>query len=332
MTTDRRLDEPRAPVHRFVVPPLSGPPTGGTRYNAELVAALRRRGASVIVAETYEGSDDLTWVDSLFLPQFSAWAQRGPLGLLTHYLPTLVRVGARPPREALTEVERSALRCAHGFVVPSPWLAAELVALDVPTARIGVVEPGVRASARPAPGRNGGPLTAVLVANLTPGKGVAPLLEALATRSTTGFVLRIVGSPEMDPAYADRCRSAAAPLGRAVVFEGSQPAETCLQRVRGADLLLSASRMESYGMAIADARACGVPVLARRGGNVDNLVSATAGGVLVEDVVELAEAFVALAADRRALERRLAAARAHAPARSWDTAADAFVSAAARLR
>jgi glycosyltransferase involved in cell wall biosynthesis len=88
------------------------------------------------------------------------------------------------------------------------------------------------------------------------------------------------------------------------------------------NLLLSASRMESYGMALGEARALGLPIIALRGGNTAALVLAGAGGELLENDVELGRACVRLCRDGAEHARRLALAHAERLAeRSWSQAA-----------
>src|SRR5581483_1295382 len=94
-----------------------------------------------------------------------------------------------------------------------------------------------------------------------------------------------------------------------------------------ADVLVSASRMESFGMALAEARALGVPILARAGGNAASLVDFASGGELCSDDAQLAHALVALAQDRDELRARAARAARHRLVRSWHDAAAEFVAA-----
>ena len=307
----------------LVVPALDGPVTGGTRFNAELVAALRRAGHDVVVGEVPSG-DGMAWVDTLFMDRVAAWAKRGPVGLLTHWLPSLVRVGPDVAFAALEPAEQGALRSAAAFVVPSPFMREALQRLGVRPEQIGIVEPGSEGEVvERVPGR---PLRVVLVGNVTEGKGVVELLTAL--RGVEGVALRVVGSLSMDRAYAERVRAAA--VGLDVTFEGAVPHGRCLSIVAGSDVLVSASRMESYGMAIADARACGVPVVARAGGNVGELVDARTGGEVVADVAGVGEVLGQLASDRTEVERRTGLARANRRRRSWDETAADFVGFARR--
>lgn len=302
----------------LVVPPLDGPVTGGTRFNAQLVAALRRAGHEVVVRGEPSGVG-MAWVDTLFMDRVAAWSDRAPVGLLTHWLPSLVRVGEGVAMEELGDDERATLRSAAAFVVPSPFMREVLMRLGVAAERIGIVEPGSAGELRAR--RSADRLRAVLVGNVTEGKGVLELVEAL--RGSEGISLRIVGSMTADAAYADRVRAAVE--GMDVELVGAVPHERCLAIVSESDVLVSASRMESYGMAIADALACGVPVVARRGGNVANLVSADAGGELVTDAEGVAAALRRLALRGDEVARRTKLAYEHRRIRSWDAVAEDFV-------
>lgn len=299
----------------LVVPSLDGPVTGGTRFNGQLVAALRRAGHEVIVRDDPSG-EGMAWVDTLFMDRVATWSERAPVGLLTHWLPSLVRVGEGVALDALEDDERAALRSASAFVVPSPFMRDVLQRLGADG--IGIVEPG--AEGKPVVHEREGQLRAVLVGNVTEGKGVLELIEAL--RGVSGVCLRVVGSITADRAYAERVRAAAE--GMDVELVGSVPHDQCLSIVAESDVLVSASKMESYGMAIAEARACGVPVVARRGGNVGNLVHSDAGGELVPDAVGVATALRRLASAGEELARRTTLAHEHRRTRSWDAAAEDF--------
>jgi glycosyltransferase involved in cell wall biosynthesis len=115
-------------------------------------------------------------------------------------------------------------------------------------------------------------------------------------------------------------------LARRVSLCGAQSPEETAAALARAELLVSASRMESYGMALAEARVVGVPILACAGGNARAHVAPEAGGQLVPDVPALARACLELARAPERLRERIEQARAHAlPARSWHSAAQDFL-------
>ena len=273
--------------HVFVLPPLGGAISGGTLYNRHLVAELRARGHAVEVVPRVEDADGFAWVDSLFLPEAHAHWHTRPLGLLAHYLPSLVETPSGLTTDALRTDERAALEHARAVVCPSPWMAEMLRSLGATS--VHVAPPALPAEARPSLAAPTGPPRLVLVGAVTPGKGLLPLLRSLAAHPPqAAWTLDVVGSLDATPDYASTCRSAA--HGLPVVFHGVLQPHACLASVATAHALVSASVMESYGMAIAEAMACGVPVLARDGGNVRALVERTPAGLVVEDATALADA------------------------------------------
>jgi glycosyltransferase involved in cell wall biosynthesis len=335
----------------FVVPDLHGPATGGTLYNRRLIEALEAQGGAPAVMSAARAlpvigrhPPRVYWVDTLFLDAFTTLADAAykgsAVGLLMHYLPTLVTAGEKPGLEALSSVERTALIRARWLLVPSPYLADELQALDVPEHRIIVVEPGV--DVRPPADSTTSRSTrrtsvhAVIVANLVEGKGVLPFLRALdrAMHSSDTLHVKVIGSLQMQPAHAGACAllvSRSSRLRTRVELLGSCSPDVCIETLAQADVLISASRMESYGMALAEARALGLPIVARSGGNAAAHVAPESGGQLLADDTALAEACLALSRDPAELALRKRRARSRACARGWDLAAREFVDRTARL-
>ena len=326
----------------FVAPDASTPISGGTRYDRELLAALDRAGVACAVvdlagARSLQGGFDFHWVDSLYLDAFGELAARlRPIGLVLHYLPSLLQYGSELAPSQLTTAERDALALADGFLVPSAYMAGVLERLLGASASarapILVVEPGceVRPAATAAPVDG---VRALMIANLVENKGVLELLEALrdALRSDDAFELRIVGGARHEPAYAERCRRFAERLPGRIVLEGELPPELVEGRLHASNLMLSASKMESYGMALAEAKAAGIPIIARDAGNARAHVAV---GEIVANVDELAERAVALSRSpdvhRAWLARAQELALASRP-RSWADAARELASGAARV-
>lgn len=331
----------------FVVPPLHGPTTGGTLYNRCLLRALGEQGEppevlSLAQARVALGMPEprrrTVWVDSLWLDALPELVARASppcrVGLLTHYLPVLVAHGERPSPALVSKAERAALEHAQAFVATSEYLAHELHALGVERERVWVVSPGTELPVTPYPpsSEDHEPLRAVVLANVVEGKEILPLLQALARhlRPDDALELGVVGSPQLDPAYAEACTAVVAtePALRARVrWHGGLDYPACIEALLHADLLLSASRMESYGMALADARACGRPILARPGGNVAAHVDPRAGGQLVPDVDALARACLSLTRDRPQLRERQQRAWARRAGQPWSVSADQLRSA-----
>jgi glycosyltransferase involved in cell wall biosynthesis len=278
------------------------------------------------------GRDDL-WVDSLYLEAVPGLAREAPgrVHLCLHYLPSLVEHGGGWTPALLGEVERAALREARSILVPSAWLGRVIAQTGALSGRCCVVEPGVDLGATPSPpAASRGQLCAVMVANVVPGKGVLPFLLALeqALRDPAQLIFTIVGSLTAAPAYAESCReavAASATLARVVRFAGSLSPRATQGVIAGADVLLSASRMESYGMALAEARALGIPIVAREGGNAGAHVSARAGGAAFDGDDALARELVFLAERRDELDARRRRAWECRRVREWRDAARDFM-------
>ena len=179
---------------------------------------------------------------------------------------------------ALERSERAALAAMRAVVVTSPRTADTLVSLmSVPAGAITVALPGVD-DAPIAPGSRDGVLRLLCVGTVVPRKGQALLVDALS--GVPGrWELTIVGSLETDPATADRLRAVIGEtrLGERVHLVGELSSEALSVHYDASDLLVSASFYEGYGMALAEALARGLPIVAAAGGAVADTVPSAAG-------------------------------------------------------
>jgi glycosyltransferase involved in cell wall biosynthesis len=321
----------------FVVPALDGPLTGGTLYNRGLLAALGRSirldvlDLSAPALGSALATASVTWLDSLYLHAAPALKRQasGKVGLLLHYLPSFVARGRAATPSELSAEERGALSSADAFLVTSAFMRDAIEALVAPKKAILVVEPGVCAEPSPTMPEASAELSVVVVGNVVPGKGIEAWLRALeATLGVSDRVrVSIVGSLTLAPDYAERCQrlvSGSAQLRERVVFLGSLSQPETWAVLAESELFVSASRMESYGIALAEARVIGVPILAVNAGNAAAHVTAEGGGELLDDDAALARACLDLARNRALSRERLGKARARArlvPARSWSDAA-----------
>jgi glycosyltransferase involved in cell wall biosynthesis len=215
--------------------------------------------------------------------------------------------------------ERDVLWAAAAVVTTSAWARRRLLELHaLPADRVHVAEPGVEPAGL-APGTaTGGAL--LCVAAVTPGKGHDVLLDALATIADLPWSCSCVGSLDRDPAYAESL-----PRDR-VHFLGPRVGAELDRCYAEADLVVLASREESYGMVITEALARGLPVVVTEvGGVTEALGHGTDGarpGLLVapEDPTALGRALRAWLGDAglRARLRRTARER-RASLTGWAT-------------
>ena len=158
------------------------------------------------------------------------------------------------------------------------------------------------------------------VGRLVPAKNHVRLLEALRLGLDRGHRLALVVVGDGPEAVRVEAAVARLGLGQAVTLAG--PSRDVPDALAALDLFVLSSDREGHPLAILEAQAAGVPVVAvRAGGTAEALAryGAATGGVLVEpDARALADAICALDADRASLARMGAFARRHA-ARNFDT-------------
>ena len=299
----------------FVLPPESHLISGGNLYNQHIISALdalrptrpvppvRVLSPEAWAQEVRQGRAGVFLVDSLCLAALQACLPQKQPGqrflLIVHHLPSLEPdIDARDPALAL---ERAVLPHVDGFLATSAYTRDMLVqrGLDaVPTATVPPALPARDIPPLAYPGRFCG----LMVGNLIQRKAVLALLEALAARVTPAdrFDLDIAGRLDLDPDYAARCAQRVAQtevLREAVRIRGPVPYEDMDACYRRASVLVSAARMETYGMALQEARRYGLPILAHDGGNTRNHFEDGKNGHLYASIDALADGCVALMRD-----------------------------------
>ena len=316
----------------FVLPKWSDRPSGGNVYNESLLEALSRfAGVATLAADGFrnavlQGAPGNYLVDTLDLDASDVIESRAPgqrFVLVVHFLPSLDP--DRTPSDVDLLRERSALRRFDAFVVTSAFTRAHLERLGLPPERIVIVRPATEAAPGPFVPLTL-PIRSLVVGNLIALKGIAELLGCLDARTRPGdaYALDVFGRSDIDPAHALACtdlvaRSAA--LAARVTFRGAVPHADLARELDRAHVFVSASRMETFGLALAEARARGVFALAVDGGNAAEHVAGGAG-LLFPTVPALADGLLELVRDPGRLDALRRQARA-APrlVGTWDDAA-----------
>jgi glycosyltransferase involved in cell wall biosynthesis len=275
---------------RFVVPAGIDDPdqvSGGNVYDREVRDGLQKRGWTVDLVETADRADagaalssapdgSLALVDGLVADRapeaLEAEGDRIRIVVLAHML-----AAAFPDADPDTvEAERRSLRAASAVVTTSRWTADELVARGLADREhTTVAVPGAHEAILGAgQGRN-----LLCVGVIAPHKGQDILLEALAQLSSSDWNCSIVGSPDHFPRYARCIARAAARFDGRVRMIGVLGPDTLAEEYHRSALLVAPSRVESAGMAITDARARGIPVIASAVGGIPDTVAG--GGALL---------------------------------------------------
>jgi glycosyltransferase involved in cell wall biosynthesis len=155
------------------------------------------------------------------------------------------------------------------------WL---LTSYELDPARVHVAHPGTDPAAPATGSGNGGAL--LCVGAVTPAKGHDLLLDALARVAGLAWHCTCVGALTLAPEYVAqlRRRAHAAGLDGRFLLAGPRTGAALDAAYAGADVLLLASRVETYGMVVTEALARGLPVIAAEVGGVPEALGATEDG------------------------------------------------------
>ena len=322
----------------FIVPGRLETRTGGYEYDRRIVSGLRALGWRVEVLELAgsfprpsaadleraahalaaiaDGS--LVVVDGLALSampdQADAEAERLRLVALVH-MPLAAEVGLDAETVGRFDAsERRALAAVARVVVTGRATIAAMRRHGLPVDSIALVEPGTERAplARGSRGDAGLPVELLSVATISVGKGHDVLFRALASMGTPRWRLTCVGSLDRDRETVERLGATAAALGIAgrVSLVGEQHGEALEASWDRADVFVLATLGETYGMAVAEALAHGLPVVSTATGAIAELVGSDAGIVVPPgDAGALADALSRVVGDRRERERLTAGAR-----------------------
>jgi glycosyltransferase involved in cell wall biosynthesis len=345
----------------LVVPGCLETRTGGSIYDRRIADGLRELGWTVEIREltgdfpnpTLENlaaaaralaaiPDGTTvLIDGLALGAIPSAIEREASRLrivaLVH-LPLAAEIGIDAGMAARLETsERRALAAAALVVATGPSTIDVLQGYGIVRERIVLVEPGT-ARAPIARGSAAGPLRLVSVAALTPGKGHENLFRALASIPQRDWRLTCAGSLDRHPATVARAREALRvhDLADRVSLVGELDDAELADCYDRADLFVLATLHETYGMAVAEALARGLPVVSTITGAIPELVDpeGDGAGLLVTpgDVNALADALSRALGDAR-LRSRLAegARRVRDRLPTWDETASKMAAALERI-
>lgn len=266
-------------------------------------------------------------------------AERLGLAVLVH-LPLGDETGLAPAVAAeLDAKERAVLRAVPAVIATSDWAVRRLVSHHgLAPDRVHVAAPG--ADIAPLASGTDGVSRLLCVAAVTPRKGQHRLVEALAAAADLPWSCVCVGGLGHDPAYVDHLRGLIKKYGLQdrIHLAGPQAGAELDASYATADLMVLTSYAETYGMAVTEALARGIPVLATDVGGLPEAVGrAPDGGV--PGILVPPEDPAALAAELRGwfgeadVRRRLkAAARGRRAAlNGWATTARSLAGVLTRL-
>lgn len=321
------------PELHLVVPGPLDQRTGGYIYDRRIAEGLRDLGRPVqvhslqghfpgpdpeaeqaletVLSALPEGS--LVVIDGLALgglPEPAARHRRrlAIFGLVHH--PLCEETGLTQERAAeLEALEHAALQGCRGLIATSFFTAERLQAWLQPSPPLRVVIPGIGGvvAERPSSKEDARPLL-LCVGSLVPRKGQDLLVQALARLRDRAWHCLLAGSDTRDPVFAVRLHAEIARQGLDARIEIlGECTETALEALyQRADLFVLPAWHEGYGMALTEAMARGLPVIATTGGAIPYTVPTTAGLLVPPGNVDALADALSRALDEPALRATLA--------------------------
>jgi len=257
---------------------------------------------------------------------------RIPMTVLLH-MPLATALDTHHDASALRS-ERAVLRAATGVVTTSEWTRQQVLArYAIPAQRVHVARPGADradAPARPVRGH------LICVGVLGWHKGQDLLVEALGGLAERDWHCLLAGPLDRHPGFVGQLRTRITRLGygHRVRLGGLLTGAALSHAYTTADLLVVPSRSETYGMAVTEALAHGLPVIAAAVGGLPEALGCTADGtrpgqlVPPGDPAALAAALADWLGDGRHRHRLRAAARERRSALcGWDQTAQEIANA-----
>jgi glycosyltransferase involved in cell wall biosynthesis len=292
----------------FIFPGDLNTPTGGYRYDREIIRGLQKHDWNVslislegtypvpseadkkLTLETVDEIEDsaLIIVDGLVLgtsPDLAQHiAERSGLIALVHH-PLFLESGIEPQlAKVLRTAETEALTFAKHVIVTSPSTQKTLVSqMNVPAEKISIVLPGIdrptTAEIAAIPRETLAAPKLLCVGSLVPRKGQLHLVEALGQLKHLDWHLDLIGETRFDPEYASQVRSQIKrhDLTDRIRVRGGIPKAELTGFYQSADIFVLPTYYEGYGMAFAEAMSFGLPIIASGEGAVASTVPPTAG-------------------------------------------------------
>lgn len=285
--------------------PISGDPAPGPDRIGAVASFLAEHQVRAVLVEYLDFAD--RWLDVLLGLGVDVW-------LRGHGVDLSARLTEQHWRQAYRRYDH-----ANGIIVPSDVAAVALAGIGLPSNKIHVVRYCVELPPhRPVRDGDDRDIRCVAVGRLVPKKAPLQVLESfrLAAQTNENLVLDLVG----DGPLMGEVRGYVTDYGLShrVRLHGRLPHADTLALIRGADLLLhhavtSAEDGDTEGqpLAVLEAMAAGIPVIATHHAGIPEVITDNANGRLVTeyDVPAMAAALQGLAADLHERQRLGRAAR-----------------------
>lgn len=287
--------------------------SGGNIYNLHFLDALRKFDPAIkhIDFEDFLSIDlalknDLYFFDTIYFKYLKSYA--GDLSesyLLVHHLESLNQ--KEEDRSVFfKKEEQEVLDRFGGFLSTSYFTQQYLFSLGYSDVRHLVLPPAV--SFKPKRRKKGvDKINALMVNNLMQRKGIIEFLNALKESkiSREQFQLTIIGGETLEPEYAQACKVLLRDrkLQELVKYIGPLPHAKVKQHFEESNLYISSAFMETFGIAMQEAVAYRIPLLAFDGGSANHHIEEFENGYLFDSNEELVSSLEELCFQKEEFKR-----------------------------
>jgi glycosyltransferase involved in cell wall biosynthesis len=285
-------------------------PSGGNIYNDRIIQALTQvsQPVNIVPVDGYlqavrQDKGGIYWVDTLLLESLQEILALRPSRahslLIVHHLESLAPPAGQSA-EVLLAKEKPFLDWFQGFLASSTFTRDYLQQQGVSQPII-VAEPGVDIipNQKAFHYRTTDSLRALMVANLVERKGILSFLQHLAPalQATDQFSITVVGRTDIEPGYAQRCLDLVQHhswLKQRVTLAGNQPPKQMPSFYRQANLFISTASMETFGIALQEARLHRLPILTLSAGYSARHVTTGQNGYVLANLPDIVDFFLNL--------------------------------------
>ena len=142
----------------------------------------------------------------------------------------------------------------------------------------------------------------IWIGSLEPRKNLSLLLHALHQLSDTDITLSVIGTGSLEDSL--RREAKALDIAGRIEWFGNLPSDRVAQELAHAQIYISTSTLETFGVAIVEALACGIPVIATKSGGPEEFINTGIGKLVASgDVNALANAIRTMLAAREQDDR-----------------------------
>ncbi len=254
--------------------------SGGYLYNKFLLEQLKEEDFDLELFELHDLTDylkqversqpDIIIIDSLLLFKFHNasldLASKFQVIGLAHLLPGFIS-------DEVNDIQKEAQIIAEiPLIVTSKSIKQKIKDRFSSINNIHVISPGVVSSSKKQDYskwiRN-----LIVVSNFVPGKGILELLDVLVEFKSTNWNLEIYGNREFNPAYFIKVKEKIKryELQEKITLKNCVPQPEIHRKMANKDLLIHNSLFESFGMCLHEAALIGLPILASRSGEYEQL-------------------------------------------------------------